>query len=260
MRTSRTFWALVRHEFRWKGSWRRQNRSGTGRWWRLAYLLLVILIGAGSATYYALQHALNLRAVWFVYLGLPYMMFFWGIGNVKREWENDTWGFWLTLPYPRLWLVAAKWLGTWLQILVVLLAFFLAGTVYVTAISLFLDSYTLADAGRSVIAGLDVLVLAAGFSPAILALGVLAASAQFTVLRPLSPMLWILILFFFGFSYSGLGSWKTGSGLLRQLSGDQTVTWFPYSWAILAAMAASWLAAFLLIRFSAYLFEKKCST
>lgn len=244
-----TFWALVRHEFKLKGSWRKRNRSPIAKWWWVAYVSLIVIAAVSATTYFAINNTLRLENLWFVTLGLPYVLFFLGFGSLKREWENDTFGWWLTMPYPRLWLVGSKWIGGLLRAVSIWMILFMFGTVYATVIALSLESYSFADVGIFMKAGFQWLFLMIGFSPLLTSLGILTASAQYTAIRPLTPILWVAFMGGGGLLYSGLPSGGA--------NGDNFAAIMPFTWNIVAAMAVGFLVAYAVIRLCAYLLEHK---
>lgn len=256
MNESGTFWALVRHEFKLKGSWKKQNRSRLPKLWWVIYSSIIIAAAFGLATYFAIQQKLELANLWFATTGFPYMIAFWGIGTLKKEWENETQGWWLTLPYPRLWLVSAKWIGALLQILVCVIGVFIIGSLYVLGISFFLSQYTMSDAVSFFISGLSWNLLVIGFSPFIVAFGLLTASSQYTRLNPISPILWILFLGVGSLFYWGSGFFNTDGSIFQQFISASLI---PFSWELPLFVLISWLAAYLIIRLTAYLLDKKLS-
>ncbi|CAH0120492.1 MULTISPECIES: ABC transporter permease [unclassified Paenibacillus] len=257
MNSTGTFWALVRHEFKWKGSRRKQQRPSVAKWWWIVYLLLLVAIGIGATVYYALQDELRLGGLWFVTTGFPYMMFFFGFGTAKREWENETHGWWLTLPYSRLSLAGAKWFGAWLRTIAILVAAYAILSVYALFIAVTLGHHTLAEVGGFMVAGINWLILPAGFSPLIIALGMVTCLSQYSSLRPLTPLLWVVIMSGMSFIYWAPGfGWSDADNLL--LSEGKAI-WFPFSWIVPACMALSWLAAYLLVRLCAYILDRKLS-
>ncbi|GAA3409053.1 ABC transporter permease [Paenibacillus hodogayensis] len=251
-----TFWALVRHEYRGKGSWRKQNRSPITRRWKAVYAAIMLAAGLGVTLYLAVHHTLRFEQLWYVTYGLPYMFFFFGYGSYKREWENETYGWWLTMPYPRFWLIAAKWLGALLRILTIWTIVYVLAFAYVSLITIALESYTFADVGHFMVTGFNWLVLTIGFSPFITALGLFTGNTQYTTLRPLLPVLWVLCMGGMGTLYSASFNSEIGD-LFAQMNGEHPVTLLPFSWMAAAVIVASWLAAYGLIRLSAYLLDRR---
>ncbi|MDR0269207.1 ABC transporter permease [Paenibacillus sp.] len=254
---SAVFRNLVRHEFKRKGSWRRQSRSHITKGWWMVYSLLVLISLVGTATYFAINNSLQLDSIWFVTMGFPYMVFFLGLNAVKREWENDTYGWWLTMPYPRKLLISTKWLVVWLKIWVGIVFAFVIASVYVLILSLTLPYYSLDSVVSFMIAGVNWLSLVAGLSPLIIALGILTATVQKSILRPISPVLWIV--FMTGFSLIYQTSDRIFPGYM---DGSETTlnishAWFPFSWELPVIMGLSWILTYVVLRFAAHLLEKK---
>ncbi|MBW7454495.1 ABC transporter permease subunit [Paenibacillus sepulcri] len=251
MKTSATFWALMRHEFKVKGNGKRLNRSPLSRKWAGIYGAVVLIIVLGTLTYFAMDHSLKLLSLWFVTIGFPYMLFFTGHGILKREWENETSGWWLTLPYSRLTLVGAKWSGAALRTLMAIAGFYAAASIYASCIVLILNSYTMSDLSAFLLVGLNWFVLIIGFGPFVLSIGFLTAAVVYTHWRPITPLLWVIFMGGGGLLFSKMGP------VFDQLNGDAAVVWFPFPWEVLAAMIVSLPAAYLVIRLCAYLLDRK---
>ncbi|GAB6992066.1 ABC-2 transporter permease [Paenibacillus pini] len=258
--TRSTFWALTLHEFKNKGSWRKKNRTKMSRAWWLAYCLLLVIAALGATTYFAVRETFPLDRIWLATLGFPYIVFFLGFGSIKREWENETYGWWLTLPYSRLHLIGAKWLGTWIKVLIVISAVFVIGTVYIFLLSLILSNYTLSDAASFIITGLNWLSIMIGFSPILISLGLIMNSVMHSTLRPLTPVLWIVFMSSFSILfYNNDNFLSEGSLDLSNGSQPHMAVLFPYHWAVPLSMLISWLVTYFVIRLTAYLFQEKLS-
>ncbi|MWV45760.1 ABC transporter permease subunit [Paenibacillus sp. HJL G12] len=253
---SAVFRNLVRHEFKGKGSWRKQSRSRISRSWWLAYCLIILIAAIGTMTYFAINEQLQINSIWFVTMGFPYMFFFWGYGSVKREWENDTYGWWLTMPYPRTKLITAKWLGIWLKLLIGIVIVFAVLSVYVLILSLVLPAYSLADVGSFMVAGVDWLTLVAGFSPLIIALGILISIVQNSSLRPISPVLWIVFMGGLSLIFQ-LPDVVISENMIQQGTEQIRAEWFPYAWELPMVMGISWILTYAVLKFSGYLLENK---
>jgi len=251
VKTSDIYWALVRHEFKAKGSSGRRSSLQIGRKWKCIYGAAVLFLVLCAMTYFALDHSLELLNIWFVSIGFPYMLFFRGYGMLKREWENETSGWWLTLPYSRFLLVGAKWAGAWLRAMIYLIALYIFAALFASFIVLFIGSYTLGELGDFLISGLNWFVLIVGFSPFILAIGFLTGAVAQSQWRPITPLLWVIFMGGGGLLFSNLAP------VLKQLSGEYKVTWFPFSWELSIALLASLPLAYFLIRLSAYLLDRK---
>lgn len=257
MTSSGTFWDLVYHEFKSKGNWKNQNRSPAAKWWWIIYIIFLTLFGLSVTMYFAVNNTLRLEYLWFGTFGLPYIIFFVGFGSLKGEWENDTYGWWLTLPYSRLWLVAAKWIGGLMRVVVIWFGIIVVAVLYGTLIAALLDGYTMDDVARFMQSGIKWLLLMLGFSPLLMSFGILTACSQHTVLVPLSPILWIVFMGGFGMSYSTVPAILPVSELFRDQEGENPLAIFPNMWEVVAAMVVGWIVAYLIIRLTAYLYEHK---
>ncbi|WP_025717866.1 ABC-2 transporter permease [Paenibacillus sp. 1-18] len=257
MNSSGLFKELIRHELQNKGSWRKQSRSRLPRSWRLVYFSLFLIAAFVISLYFVLHNQLELTRLWYVTLGLPYMIIFMGVGSLRSEWDNDTYGWWLTLPYPRMWLISAKWIAAILQAVAVILFLFVVGSLYALFISSTIQPYTFADAASFIIAGLNWFVMIIAFTPFVIALGLLTVSTKYSTLRPISPILWILLMGGGSVFYWSNDQWL--QWIHGQFDHVKTEQWFPFTWHFPVAVLISWVAAYALIRLNAYLLEKKLS-
>ncbi|MGD8191658.1 ABC-2 transporter permease [Brevibacillus ginsengisoli] len=259
MSSSHTFWALVRHEFTLKGSWRKQGRSRVTKSWWTIYLALFAIFGVGIVTYFANHHHLELYHLWVVTTGFPYVLIVTGVSMMKREWENETYGWWLTLPYPRVWLVSSKWIALFLRVVVGASLLFALISLYTVFIILVLPQYAWTDVEASVLTGLNLLILVIGFSPFLTSISMLMGSAAYTSLRPLIPLLWLVFMSGIGFFYSGINTSLLNNLFIKTGAAEDPVISSPFTWEVLVSMVISWVAAFLVIRLCAYLLDRKIS-
>lgn len=255
--SSRTFWALVRHEWKLKGSRRKLDRSHGSRDGRAIYLALLVLVAIGVAAYFAIQGQLQLPQLWGVAIGFPYMLVVMGVMMLKREWENGTFGWWLTLPYSRLSLVGAKFVAAWLRTVAIACGVYVLISLFAGIIALLVEGYSSADVWLTMVTGLPLLAIVVGFSPFILSLSILLSSTHYTTLRPISPILWIVIIGGLSTFYNGFTTFFPNYHLGRRLFSDQAGIWFPNPGGVAAGMVISWIAAYLFIRVAAYLLERK---
>ncbi|MEF3307115.1 ABC transporter permease [Paenibacillus sp. GYB003] len=254
---SATFWALVRHELKQKGSWRKAARTPFPKFWRIVYVAVVLAAALGITTYFAIVDTKQLDRLWFATFGLPYFIFFFGFGHFRREWENDTYGWWLTLPYPRLWLVGAKWAAGMARVLLVWAGVLVFAALYASIIALALETYTFADVGAFMATGLRWLAALLGFSPLIMALGLFTATAQYTAIRPITPILWVVFMGGGGTLFSMSTAWLNIAGMDDRTGGETARSLLSQPWQIAVMMAFGALLAYLVVRLSAYLLERK---
>jgi ABC-2 type transport system permease protein len=249
---SAVFRDLVRHEFRSKGNWKKQNRTRIPRGWWWAYFLCILVAMIGTATYFALRNDLQVNAIWTITLGFPYIVFFLGFGSIKNEWGNETYGWWLTLPESRMRLIAAKWLGSWLKVWAAILMLFVIASIYVMILSFTIPYYSFETAREFMATGIQWLSLIVTLSPLIIAAGILMGILQHTVIRPLAPILWVVFMAALGLTYS-----LTDIVIPESSFSPQQSLWVSYPLELPAIVAVDWILAFAVLRITAFLLEKK---
>ncbi|WP_163880464.1 ABC transporter permease subunit [Paenibacillus favisporus] len=252
--SSGTFMDLVQHEFMVRGSWRKLNRVRLSRSWCVSYILIVAAAVVIVTTYLAARNDLELSSFWYMTLAFPYWIFFLGYGAVKREWSNDTYGWWLTLPIPRFRLIAAKWLGNCLKVWIAMIAIYIALSAYVLILTSAIDHYTYDMAVSFMITGINWLTVVAGLTPFIIAAGMLTISIMYSTAKPLTPLLWVLFMGGFSIVYSNMNEYLLPEGRLETAG---PATFFPFPWELPAIIIGSWAVAYGLIRAVTYVMDKK---
>ncbi|GED72177.1 hypothetical protein BRE01_58790 [Brevibacillus reuszeri] len=255
----RMFLSLVHHEWKLKGSWRKLNRSQGFGYGRTIYLAILAIAAVGAASYFAIHGQLKLHQLWGVAIGFPYMLVVMGVLMLRREWENGTFGWWLTLPYSRLSLVGAKFFAAWLRTVVVSCCVYVLISLFAGIIALLVQGYSFEDVWLTMLTGLPLLAIVIGFSPFILSLSLLLATIHYTTLRPISPIFWVVIMGGLSTFYNGFQTLIPNYNVAHQLFSGQPGLWIPNLWAEMAGLLISWIVAYLLIRISAYLLERKLS-
>ena len=252
------FWTLVRHEFSQNGDRRKMAKRKFSRKWWIIYIITCAIIGFGFITFLSFQKGYQLVNVWFFTLGLPYMVFFCSFGIVKKEWNNGTQGWWLTLPYSRNRLVFAKYIAALFQVLLVVVAVYVAGIIMAIYLTLLQNHYSSGDLVTFVTAGTAWLEILITTSPIILAFGLFTAAVHYTTLRPITPILWFVFMGLGSFVYWGIGwNFDHSNNLFAQFAGEEKVTWFPFSEMFIVVILSGWILAYAILRFSAYLLDKK---
>lgn len=251
--SSRTFWALVHHEFTLKGNRRKMSRSHFSSQWRVIYLASLVIIAIVAASYFAIHGQLQLNRLWMVAIAFPYILVVFGVAMLKREWDNETHGWWLSLPYSRLSLVGAKLVGAWLRVVVFSVCLYVLISLFAGIIAFLLPGYSAADVWSTMSTGLHLILIVIGFSPFILSISLLLASTHFTTLRTLSPVLWIVIV-------GGLSSFYNVNLFIPKahpLGSEEPLLLWSFPWTGMLVMGISWIISYLLIRLTAYLLERK---
>ena len=248
------FWKLVHHELYSTANRRKNKKLKFSRNWTVGYWIAIVLLFFLIMTIVKLKTDFQLVNTWFVTLGLPYMIFFWGFGLVKKEWDNETQGWWLTLPYTRTTLLGAKLVANMLQICLVLLSLFILSLIYSFYLELIQGAFNGQEMVHFIIIGLNWFILLGLFSPFIMSLGQFLAIANFTAIRVIMPILWFIFMGIGSVFYWGIPLFNQ---LFAQMAGEKAVTFFPYSYVVFIPIFISIVCSFLILKLSAYLLDKK---
>jgi ABC-2 type transport system permease protein len=245
MATESSFWALVKHDFKRR---KRRNVRIPKEWW-LAYAGGAVLVVLALTTYAGLRGHYNLVPVWFTTFGLLFTSFGMATSLTVSEWKNGTAGWWLTLPFSRLRLVASKFVAALLRsVLIFALVYCVIALfgLYTMALAGHFDSHT---AASYLLTGLEWSVLLVAFCPFVTAFGVLFGVLRESRAKPATPLMWIL--------FSGLW-WLIfahhGRYLYVQATGTPHLSVSP---SLFIPIVASWLLAYGLIRLAAYLLDRQ---
>ncbi|WP_018131393.1 ABC transporter permease subunit [Effusibacillus pohliae] len=187
----------------------RKHRPERWRYaWR-AYLALAIVLGLGWYTW-ALLHGNVTSPFFFWYLPALVFVGFWtGYSQIKREWRGGTAGWWLSLPYPRHWLLGAKLVAAGIRYLLVLVIG------YVSTLILFFEGIWLQPNvwnGQMLLFTAVTLVKLLLFlllgGPFFLTFGLALGVLQQTSWKVISPLFWLLYI-----AVANVLMWKTFSSL-----------------------------------------------
>jgi ABC-2 type transport system permease protein len=243
---SSIFWPLTRHEIRLKGSWRKHRSQLPLKWW-ITYLSILVLAVFAAVMFVASRYQIDLGGLWYATIGYPYWVFFIGLSMIKREWENDSFGWWLTLPYSRTKLIGAKWAAAVIRTVFITAVVFAVGTLFCSLLAS-LPGYTFADVGKFCTQGIVWCAIIIGFSPFLIAIGLFTASIQRTSWRPFAPIVWILVM--------GVGSllYWTSQNHEMVMSGAILL-----SNALLIQILVSWVLALGFVQLTAWLLDKQLS-
>ncbi|WKB35691.1 ABC transporter permease subunit [Terrilactibacillus sp. S3-3] len=100
------FIPLVKHEFKRRRDAKRHRMMN--KQWRRFYLFFLFIAALIVTTFFSLSYRIHLTAIWNFDWVIPWIIFVLSVGVVKREWANETVGWWLSLPYSRRLLIIAK--------------------------------------------------------------------------------------------------------------------------------------------------------
>ncbi|WP_067931803.1 ABC transporter permease [Alicyclobacillus kakegawensis] len=240
-----TFWALVRHDFKH----RRRRRTPIPRAWRLAYVAAVALVLLAVATYDGRGGHYRLGPVWWVAFGLPFTSFGLAVNTMVTEWKNGTVGWWLTLPYPRLHLSAAKFVAAVVRSVFIYALTYMAMAFFGLYTALVSGHLDLGYTAGYLLTGLKVMGLSLTVCPFVAAFGVVYGALAESRARPAMPLTWIL--------FSGLW-WLIFSQDDRYLQvHSDGVPHVSLSPTLCISIACSWVLAYGLIRLAAYLLDEQ---
>lgn len=179
-----TFQFLMKDEFRRRGS-----GKSSKKWWRY-YVAAGILFALIFAAVFA-SH-LDPYGVMFMSFGFPYITFVIAYSIVIREWKNGTFGWWLTLPYPRRSLILSKYAASICTAAIMHVIFWIGTQLFVSYALLLkgtFDFYILADFMRTSAIWYGVIMMVIPFMTAF---GTLTGVITRSRLKPLTPLMWII--------------------------------------------------------------------
>jgi ABC-2 type transport system permease protein len=257
--TSNPFWKLVRHEFLNFGNRRKMERKKIkGKWWA-AYVAIMIIIGFVVFTIASGKQGFHLENIWYFSLGLPYVIFFMGHGLVKKEWDNETQGWWLTLPFSRQILVGTKFLGSLFQTWLILIGVYILAVIYAVYLTILQNAITTQELYEFLTVGFNWIFILVCVSPIVVSLGMTVGVIPYTIFRPIVPVLWFLFMFMGSFLYWGVGSFKENAKVFAEFAGQSHSEIFSYSLLTYGFVVVSWIVCFIVIRILGYLLNKKLS-
>ncbi|MFX3617688.1 MAG: ABC transporter permease subunit [Sporolactobacillus sp.] len=226
---------LIRHELK-SGYWRRK-KSRNKTWRRINfifYLALALLV----TTYFGLKVHLELKYVWNVCWGIPWIAFGISIGNIKIESSEGTIGWWLALPYSRIALISSKFWAMILRSLKIMCLIFLAIIAFAAYAVLISKGLTWNDFQNFLAHGLEPILLSLLALPFMVSAGTLAGVIRLTRWRQAMSMFWVI----WGLSW-GLGSSTGIYSIIRYASELIIIGCF-----LLASLAISLLILFIAAR------------
>ncbi|MFT8871518.1 MAG: hypothetical protein ABF868_04410 [Sporolactobacillus sp.] len=195
---------LIRHETH---TWMPSHKGKARKQKRLFVFLVYTAIIITFTTYFALNAHLHSKDfTWFILFIMPWLAFAFGIGSIQLEKRQETVGWWLALPYPRLALISSKFWSLLLRSLEVT-AILIGGIVLLDVYSLWISSglsfRVLADI---VVLGMRPTLLVLLTLPAMISIGLFLGALSLTrwrTARRFAILFWILAGWLL--SSSGLG-------------------------------------------------------
>ena len=249
------FAALVRHEFKWSRHVNITEGKHRASRWILFYVALAIIFGISFFTYVVLRQNFQPQYMWYFTFWLPWMAFGFAIHIVGREWQHNTFGWWLALPYSRIKLIAAKYVAILLQACIVYCGAFTV----IILLSLYyqlLPGHLPVDMSTFLLWGLLFFTLFIAIFPFMAAAGILIGILTKSRKKPVLPLLGIVLWALFG-GFFWLLSFNDGDiNLYTSLSEASSTVYFPVSPLLIGIIVISWIAAWLILMFAAHVLER----
>ncbi|EPZ44150.1 MULTISPECIES: ABC transporter permease subunit [Alicyclobacillus] len=248
MPVKRIFWPLVRQDFKWQ---HKSDRVRMSRPWRIAYAIAIALVIVGLTTYGSLVSHTHISTAWYVALSLPWIAFGTSIASVKHEWKNGTVGWWLSLPTSRLQLLTSKFVAVLLRVVLIGCGLYcVIGVLGLYTMGLQGQFHT-DSAGQFLLTGAQWVLLAMAAAPFASAFGMLFPIARSSKARPAMPLIWIIFVGIWWVAFSQISRFiQTG------YRSDTHTLYLNLSPNLIYPLLASWILAYLLIRFAARVLDR----
>ncbi len=212
--------------------WKHRNRGKTLLWKRLLWLAAMALSVAVSVILAFLGYFKAPSVIWFALLGILYAAPGIGAGAMAREWKEDTWYWWLSLPVAREKLLAAKLLNALSRWIRIWLTLFVFVSVYVALSDAALGQWAWSLFLGQIQFGWKEGILAIIEAPLLIAIGLwmgsLQRSKKFKVI--IAP-LWLVVVLIINSQLTGL----TVAGSGAQLQPELVLS---YQWLAVKLVAA----------------------
>lgn len=238
LNNTHVFLPLLKHELIRRG---RRNKGQLTKQWRLIYAISFVISIAVVATYFSMTYQIQLKYIWYVYWSIPFFIFGFGISKISREWNNETVGWWLTLPYPRHTLIMTKFWAVVIRGVLIASAVYvliLAFGAYATWIS---PKLSFTQFGAFAQFGLVLLLIDICAFPFTSSIGILYGTLKHTKWRPAIPLFWMI--------------WGIGWGVIGPMGWIQQA--FLPTLDIVIIIAIAWIVSCLLLLLAAWLLDQK---
>jgi ABC-2 type transport system permease protein len=243
------FMHLVKHEARWNIG------ANKGIRWGLIYGIAGLILGLTFFTYAVLNGYMKLQYMMFYGYGLPFVIMPIAFTLINKEWKNRTYGWWLSLPYSRVWLLLCKWIGTLLQMLKVYLLFMLGIIVFTLYAMILTGDYSMATLYDQLKTAFKYLLFLLVIFPVIASYGLLTGVIAQTKLKPLMPLMWLVMVLSINLFIQLINSgFAFGSEGFKQDTSSFAAS--DLSMAFIPVFIVSLLLGWIIIQFSAKLLSK----
>lgn len=241
------FMHLVKHEARWNIGAKKGIR------WGLIYGLAGLILGLTFFTYAVLNGYMQIQ--YMNGYGLPFVIMPIAFTLINKEWKNRTYGWWLSLPYSRVWLLLCKWIGTLLQMLKVYLLFLLLIIVFTLYAMILTGDYSMATLYDQFETAFKYLLFLLVIFPVIASFGLLTGVIAQTKLKPLMPLMWLMMILSINLFIQLINSgFAFGSEWFKQDTNSFVA--FHLSIACIPVFLVNLLLSWIMIQFSAKLLSK----
>ncbi|MFD2616335.1 ABC transporter permease subunit [Terrilactibacillus laevilacticus] len=241
------YWNLVKHDLKYRSN--KNFNWKTFRFWTYVYCILFIIGVFGVFTYGSFHWKINLTTIWYFLWILPFFTFGMAIGKLKDEFKNGTYGWWLTLPYPRLTLILAKLSACAIQVVQIIIGIFVLITVLGGYISFLSPEGSMDRFVNFVKVGLTWNVIVILFVPIMLSLGLVVGVLVQSSLKPFLGFFWLLWGLFWVF-FNVFGT-KDNFGFFQSFFQTN-----PIRLETITTILTSWILSFLILILMAKVLEK----
>lgn len=247
MTTQNHFFALVKQDMKL----RKQRRLESSKQWGWFYgaVILIGIIAITTAEAKAGHIQLDTH-IWLFSFALPFTAFGNSIGLTKREWKNNTCGWWLSLPFSRQRLVTSKFVAALIRSVLIFAILYCVVSILAMYTMVLTHSFDASVAANFLLAGLKWEALFVLICPFTSACGILYAILGESRLRPAIPLFWLIWAGLWWLSFSRFGHYMA---LKAMGSAGGLHMMVP----IACLMVVSWIVSFLFIQLSAYVLDKQ---
>lgn len=195
---------LIKHEHG-----QTSNNKTTISWkWIAVYVMVIFIALVIILSLTEIHRKFNPQYIWYIFWALPFVALSFGIYSVHREWSQNTWSIWLSLPYSRLMLLAAKSIDSLFRTVRIFLLAYMGIALCYTIYLLFHPTLGYSDWLEFFLSGLKWIIPLLIMIPVAITFGIMVYSFSKTTWQPLVTLIWMLAWISWGF-LSGFGYIKT---------------------------------------------------
>jgi ABC-2 type transport system permease protein len=232
-----------------------KNRKNTNPFWRRVYLYSGLVLGLALYTALLFNTEIKPNLIFFVPIFLLFSCFAVAMGLIKKEWQGNTAGWWLSLPYSRQVLLGAKFTAGFIRLLRNgFIALVISIILWLEGMILRPDIWSGYSMVETFIETCKAYVQMIFISPLLMAFGILIVVLNHSRLKPVSPIFIILFAGLMSFLFSTFFKiiFSTGSGIVRNFAIPGFSTGITYVIGIVSAL----IMAYSIFMLSAFILEK----